>query len=116
MNQENVKVLTKGDVIHLSNDTKRKEFLADYHEWGVWLDIPELNVKIFKAVLPNEHVIFVTQFKQEVYSFQGVTSVYRYGTKPTEYGRYAMDLRQLTEILKDLKVQYVKERKAENVQ
>ena len=53
-NKENVKVLTKEDVIKLSNNTKRQEFLSDYESWGVWLDIPELGVGVFKAELPNK--------------------------------------------------------------
>ena len=38
---ENVRVLTKDEVIKLSNGDKRRAFLDDYESWGVWLDIPE---------------------------------------------------------------------------
>ena len=62
-NKANVKVLTKEDVIKLSNYTKRQEFLSEYESWGVWLEISEINVQIFKALLPNGKVIFVTRFK-----------------------------------------------------
>ena len=62
-NKENIKVLSKEDVIKLSNYTKRQEFLSDYESWGVWLDIPELNIQVYKAELPNGKVIFVTCHK-----------------------------------------------------
>ena len=60
---ENVRVLTKEEVIKLSNGVKRREFLDDYECWGVWLDIPELNVQVYKAELPMNRVIYVIVMK-----------------------------------------------------
>lgn len=60
---ENVRVLTKEEVIKLSNGVKRREFLDDYESWGVWLDIPELNVQVYKAELPMNRVIYVIVMK-----------------------------------------------------
>ena len=56
---ENVRVLTKEEVIKLSNGDKRRAFLDGFESWGVWLDIPELNVQVYKAKLPNKRVIYV---------------------------------------------------------
>ena len=84
--KENVKVLTKEDVINLSNYTKRQEFLSSYEDWGVWLDIPELHVQIFKAELPNSKAIFVTRFKSYMtYGGKYSSPIYRYGNTSEEY-------------------------------
>ena len=61
--KENIKVLTEADVIQLSNCKKRRDFIESFESWGVWLDIPELNVQIFKAELPKKQQIFVTRFR-----------------------------------------------------
>ena len=52
-NKENIKVLTEDDIIELSNTEKRMNFLNDYQNWGVWLNIEQIGVKVYKAVLPD---------------------------------------------------------------
>ena len=73
---ENVRVLTKEEVIKLSNGVKRREFLDEYESWGVWLDIPELNVQVYKTELPMNRVIYVTRFKN--YNTYGVLNETEY--------------------------------------
>lgn len=107
-NKENVKVLTKEDVIKLSNYEKRQAFLSSYQDWGVWLDITELNIQVFKAVLPNNKSIFVTRFKN--YSQCGVeypSLVYRY----ENYSAQGTSEHIIVDILKDLKKEFLEEKK-----
>jgi len=51
--KENVRVLTKDEVIKLSNATKRREFVNSYESWGIWLDIPELNFRSLRQNFPR---------------------------------------------------------------
>ena len=107
-NKANVKVLTKEDVIKLSNYTKRQEFLSDYESWGVWLEIPEINAQIFKALLPNGKVIFVTRFKNYMkYGGEYSSPIYRYGESYEDSWPFIADR------LKDLKKMFLEEKKNE---
>lgn len=112
--KENVKVLTKEDVIKLSNFTKRLEFLKNYESWGVWLDIPELNVQVFKAELPMEQVIFVTRFKNNVPSSENYSTVYRYGNSCNEYNAYGDGCTVIADKLKEFKKMFLEEKKNES--
>ena len=84
--KESIKVLTEAEVIKLSNCTKRRDFIEGFESWGIWLDIPELNVQIFKAELPKGHQIYVTRFKNFTgYGGKYASPVYRYGKENGEY-------------------------------
>lgn len=102
--KENVRVLTKEEIIKLSNATKRHEFVDGYESWGVWLDIPELNVQVFKAELPMNRVIYVTRFKNHTtYGGDYASPVFRYGTKKDEYRSYPESASFVVDKLKELK-------------
>lgn len=113
--KENIKVLTEAEVIKLSNCTKRRDFIEGFESWGVWLDIPELNVQIFKAELPKGHQIYATRFKNFTgYGGEYASPTYRYGKENGEYKAFADGL-SCTEIkLKELKMQLLEERKNAN--
>ena len=114
-NKKNVKVLTKEDVIKLSNYTKRQEFLYNYESWGVWLDIPELNAQVFKAELPDNKVIFVTRFKNYMrYGGKYSGPIYRYGDSHKEYHAHEDNWPFIADKLKDLKKMYMEEKKNED--
>lgn len=103
-NKENVKVLTKDDVIKLSNNSKRQEFLSNYESWGVWLDIPEVNVQIFKAELPNNRVIYVTRFKSyTTFGGEYASPIYRISQRGDEYKSYPESMAFVVDKLKELK-------------
>lgn len=109
---ENVRVLTKEDVIKLSNCIKRREFLDDYESWGVWLDIPELNVQVYKAELPMNRVIYVTRFKNyNTYGGEYASPVYRYGEGEVEYKSYPESSSFIAEKLKKMKAILIAEAK-----
>ena len=113
-NKANVKVLTKEDVIKLSNYTKRQEFLSDYESWGVWLEIPEINAHIFKALLPDGKVIFVTRFKNYMkYGGEYSSPIYRYGESYEEYHAHEDSWPFIAERLNDLKKMFLEEKKNE---
>lgn len=109
---ENVRVLTKEEVIKLSNGDKRRAFLDDYESWGVWLDIPELNVQVYKAKLPNGRVIYVTRFKNyNTYGGEYSAPVYRYGMSENEYKSYPESSAFIADRLKELKATLIAEAK-----
>ena len=109
---ENVRVLTKDEVIKLSNGDKRRAFLDDYESWGVWLDIPELNVQVYKANLPNSRVIYVTRFKNyNTYGGKYSAPVYRYGMSENEYKSYPESSAFIADRLKELKATLMAEAK-----
>ena len=111
-NKENVKVLTSEDILRLSNNQKRLDFLNDYESWGTWLEIPEINVKVFKAELPNEEVIFVTEFNRDsVMTGEIKSAAYRYGKDCEDYRRYPENVSSIAERLKNLKMKILKEKK-----
>lgn len=110
--KENIKVLTEADVIKLSNCKKRRDFIESFESWGVWLDIPELNVQIFKAELPKKQQIFVTRFRNySGYSSKYATPVYRYGKKTGEYRAFADGLSCSERKLKELKMLLLEEKR-----
>lgn len=113
--KENIKVLTETEVIKLSNCTKRRDFIESYESWGIWLDIPELNVQIFKAELPKGHQIYVTRFKNFTgYGGEYASHTYRYGKENREYRAFADSLSCAESELKKLKMQLLEERKNAN--
>lgn len=110
--KESIKVLTEAEVIKLSNCTKRRDFIESFENWGIWLDIPELNVQIFKAELPKGQQIYVTRFKNFMgYGGEYASPVYRYGKENGEYMSFADSLFCAESKLKELKVSLVEERK-----
>ena len=62
--------MTTVELIRLwANDEKRRTFLADYKEWGVWLDISELGLVYYKYDLPKGHRILAMEYlRKDPYS------------------------------------------------
>ena len=45
---------TKQELTRLwTNNEKRREFLKNYSEWGVWLEVPELGLTYYQYALPD---------------------------------------------------------------
>lgn len=47
--------------MQLKNKTQREEFLNNYRAWELWKEIPELELKFYRKVLPNGTVIIATE-------------------------------------------------------
>ena len=85
-------------LLTLTNDSQRLEFLKLYESWGVWLEVPELNIKFYKIDLNNGDMFVITQFctflskncqDYEWYKKCSVSTSFRLikkGTSPTHYG------------------------------
>lgn len=111
-NKENIKVLTEDDIIKLSNIEKRMNFLNDYQKWGVWLDIEQISVKVYKAVLPDGSIIYVTEFPiREGYGGGYISQAFRYTGSDGRYENYPDSESILIQRLKDLKVKIIRERR-----
>ena len=46
-------ILTKGDILELTNNAKRKAVLETWNEWPVWADVPEIGLTVYKIDLPD---------------------------------------------------------------
>jgi len=59
---------SKEELIKLwGNSAKRKAFVEQYKEWGVYVSIPELTLTFYKCDLPDGSIIFVMEHMQENY-------------------------------------------------
>ena len=45
----------------LKNKSERDRFLNEYMSWELWKEIPELELKFYRKVLPNGTVIIATE-------------------------------------------------------
>lgn len=87
-----------GNFLSLKNDTERLDFLKMYKCWGVWLELPELNLTFYKCDLDNGDFIVVTEntywlsqndkdfdyYSRHLTNF--VFRIIRKGTEPTHFG------------------------------
>lgn len=62
--------------MQLKNKTQREEFLNNYKTWELWKEIPELELKFYRKVLPNDTVIIATEYACMV--FDGWHKVNKY--------------------------------------
>ena len=106
-NDENAETLINkgvGNFLVLKNDTERLDFLKMYKCWGVWLELPELNLTFYKCDLDNGDFICITEYPRFKIKtswgeelFAGVNDkrlethawhkcIVRKGTSPDNYG------------------------------
>ena len=45
--------LTKRDILALTNESKRKNILADWQNWGIWHKTPEIGLSVYRLDLPD---------------------------------------------------------------
>lgn len=107
-NKENIKILTKEDIIALSNDKKRRIFLKSYHKWGPWLEIPQLRVQVYKAVLPENECIFITEYLAH---FDFTPAIYRYAPKNELYSTFWNYESNIAAAMKAMRAKYCEERR-----
>lgn len=111
-NEKNVRTLSKQEVIELSNTEKRLKFIDSYKEWGVWLEIPSLKVRIYKIAFPTDEVLYATEYPSHSYFMKECPVVAFRFVKPTSvYGQYADVRSDVANRLKELKMKYCEEMK-----
>lgn len=52
----------------LRNMTERKAFVQDYRSWGVYIEIPELTMRVFRKELPDGSIIYACEYKTSYYT------------------------------------------------
>ena len=62
----------------LKNKQERENFINNYQSWGVWKEVPELNLKFYRYELPTGAVIIVTEYMTYVSKYIGGESGYEY--------------------------------------
>ena len=111
---------TKNELVkRWANGDKRREFLKNYKEWGVWLTVPELGQTYYKYELPDGSGRFLAmEYRREnPYQLSGeekVQTITIYYLWDGEY--FAPNFASeyiLTDRLKTLKMALQKELKAE---
>lgn len=100
-----------------ANTEKRKGFLANYKEWGVWLTVSELGLTYYKYELPKGGRILAMEYKrQNPYplkdegQLQTITIYYLWDGEhfiPSPAGEY-----YIADRLKNLKMELQKELRA----
>jgi len=93
-----------------TNDKKRKTFLEAYQEWGLWREMPELELKYYRYQLPDGTMIIVQEHNHRVYEtynkFRWDRGVFYYVQKPDE-SAFSPDFKQsisfAADLLKDAK-------------
>lgn len=48
--------------MQLKNKKEREHFLENYTKWELWKEIPELELKFYRYILPNGMVIIATEY------------------------------------------------------
>jgi hypothetical protein len=61
--------LTEQEILEMSNNDKRKEFLKTYETWGIWEDAPLLGLTVYRVRLPNGYYIVSAVYKSLIYNF-----------------------------------------------
>jgi len=57
---------TKEELVKLwANSDKRREFLKNYKDWGVWLTVPELGLTYYQYALSDGDKILVMEYKRQ---------------------------------------------------
>ena len=62
----------------IKNKQERENFINNYKAWGVWKEVPELNLKFYRYELPTGAVIIVTEYMEYVSKYIGGKSGYEY--------------------------------------
>ena len=106
---------TKKELVQLwMNTDKRRDFLKNYKEWGIWLTVPELGLEYYKYELPDGSRILVMEYRRpnpyprsNEESLQTFTIYYLWDSEyfnPCPSSEYT-----LTDLFKKLKAEYQKE-------
>lgn len=66
--------------MQLKNKTERDNFLTDYRSWELWKEIPELEIKLYRKVLPNGTAIIATEHACMVFDGWRKVSKYKKST------------------------------------
>ena len=112
-----VKKVFAAEIMALTNTDKRKDFITNYEAWGIWLNIPELNAKYFKAEFPDGSAILVGEFENNARSSTYDKDLIRYHLirKGNFFNPSADSEGALVEKLKDLRQELLKpQNKAES--
>lgn len=48
--------------MQLKNKAEREKFLENYKEWGLWKEVPELELRFYRYEFPNGTVIIATEY------------------------------------------------------
>ena len=65
----------------LKNKAERERFLEEYRSWELWKEIPELELKFYRKVLPNGTQIIATEHACMVFdSWHNKVSKYKKST------------------------------------
>lgn len=94
----------------LKNDAMRLDFLKGYKNWGLWLEVKELNLKFYKCNLNNGDFLIATEynyFDKTSFKNSPLTDyrIIKKGTSPDYYGycKYAQIESEVLSYLKSTK-------------
>lgn len=115
-----IRKLTKEEIMALSNDNKRHDFVKKYKAWGIWYEDEKLGIRYFRCEMPDGSSMVVTECRNNVSLYnhpKGEYSVhYRTLIKNGEYYNPSpfFDENEIVNHLKTLCIQYRKEKQKKN--
>lgn len=56
--------------MQLKNQNERKAFVENYKSWGVWFEVPQVEMKYYRYVLPDETQIIVSEHLHRGYDYE----------------------------------------------
>lgn len=50
--------------VYMNNDKARREWLEQYHAWGVWFTVPQTGATWYRAYLPDGTMLAVEEYEK----------------------------------------------------
>lgn len=98
----------------LTNDEKRREFLANWQEWVVWGECAPLGLTVRRVILPNGTYISAAEYDEVNRTHNGSRqAVLNSGKHGEGFSHRSLLISQISERLKDLKEQLRKNKTSE---
>ena len=96
--------LTEQDILSMTNMQKRKDFLATWATWPVWVKVPELGMTVHAVDLPGGGCITATRFDQHCTHYEHA-GLHRLRTGEG-YSHMTSSTSELAEYLTELRKNY----------
>ena len=101
-----------------ANDEKRREFIKNYKEWGIWFTVPVLDLTFFKYDLPGGSMVIAMEYLREPYlsernngNGESFASAKFYLQRGKHFNPFSSSDHEMAGWLKDLKESLSKEQR-----
>lgn len=67
--------------MQLKNQNERKSFVENYKAWGLWFEVPEVEMKYYRYVLPDGVQIIASEHTVKYWSYEEKANIDRVNVK-----------------------------------